>query len=114
MVFRNLRFEEDRNSFKTAWDFCGVNRAIHPETPKDRIPTIDATIENTTATGVKPFIEGNASFSLRLAHVACRGPFMSIKGTADTKCSLAVSGGSLGARDATSRAGHLLRRRHLA
>ena len=102
VVFRNLRFEEDRNSFKAAWDFAAVNRAIHPETPKERIPTIEVTIQNVTASGLKPFVQGNASFRMRLEHVACAGPFFSIKSNKDTKCAATVSGATLAGMGGTS------------
>ena len=95
VVFRSLRFQENRNSFKAAWDFCPVNRAIHPETPKERIPIIEVTIRNVTASGVKPFVQGNASFRMGLEHVACRGPFVAIKGSRDANCSMTVLDASL-------------------
>jgi hypothetical protein len=102
VVFRNLTFQEDRNSFKAAWDFGPVNRAIHPETPKERIPTIEVAIHNATASGLKPFVQGNASFRMRLEHVACAGPFFSIESTKDTKCAATVSGASFAATGGTS------------
>ena len=102
VVFRNLTFQEDRNSFKAAWDFAPVNRAIHPETPKERIPTIEVAIHNATASGLKPFVQGNASFRMRLEHVACAGPFFSIESTKDTKCERRCHGASFAATGGTS------------
>jgi hypothetical protein len=108
VVFRNLHFEEDRNSFKAAWDFTSVNRAIHPETPKERIPKIDVSIHNVTASGTRPFIQGNASFRLQLEHVACAGPLLAIKSTKDTDCALKVSGASFAKADGTTKEADVL------
>jgi hypothetical protein len=94
VVFRHLDFQEDRYSFKAAWDFTPVNRAVHPDTPKERIPKIVVSIQDVTASGAKPFIQGNASFRLELQRVACAGPLLAIESTKDTVCEMNVSGAS--------------------
>jgi len=95
IVFRNLHLQENRNSFKASWDTCAVNRAIPTETPKDRIPIIDVTIQDVAATGTQPFVQGNASFRMRMEHVACAGPFLLLKSSKDSDCTLRVSGAAL-------------------
>ena len=91
VVFKKLQLQESRNSFKASWDFCSANRAIHPATPKERIPVMDVTVMDTRASGPKPFVYGNASIHARLDDVACEGPLFSIKGK-DTDCSLTAKG----------------------
>jgi hypothetical protein len=96
VVFRNLVLQDDRTSFKVSWDSTSVNRAIPPETPKQRIPHIVASLQNVTSTGSKPFVQGNASFRLDMEQVACIGPFLAINSSKDTECALKVLTASIG------------------
>ena len=94
VTFRNMQFKEDRNCFKASWDFCSANRAIHPDTPKERIPVIDVAAQNVRAFVARPLIVGNASFRARFENVACPSQLASLKGR-DVDCSLTVKGWTL-------------------
>ena len=91
VTFRNMQFKEDRNCFKASWDFCSANRAIHPDTPKERIPVIKVSVQNVCSFVPRPLIVGNASFYARFEDVVCLGQLASLKGR-NVDCTLAVKG----------------------
>ena len=91
VIFRNMQFKEDRNCFKASWDFCSANRAIHPDTPKERIPVIDVSAQNVQSFVPRPLIVGNASFRARFEKIACPNQLAALKGR-DVACALDVKG----------------------
>ena len=81
VVFRNMTLRDNRTSFKFAWDICPANRAIHPETPKDRWPICEAAIENCRASATNaPFLWGNSNVRVSARGVTVAGTLLDVNG----------------------------------